>query len=166
MSAAKKTTKKSAAKDAPRGANEHPISRGLGVDAEAIDQSAADREDTTEAAKKAVVKKATAKKATVKPSPAKKAVSKAAPPRAVTRIIARVDVRFGNVLTIRGEGGGLNWTTGQTMKNLSADEWMWETRDADSGIVFKFLVNDEIWAHGEDQTVAAGSTSISTPTFY
>lgn len=144
------------------------------------------KKTTKKAVKKAVakkvakkaVKKTAAKKATVKKTarkaPAKKAAKKVAPrkstaapaSKAVTRIIARVDVRFGNTLFVRGEGGGLSWNTGVPLHNTSSDEWVWETTEADSGIVFKFLVNDEIWANGEDQTVAAGSTSISTPSFY
>ncbi len=108
-------------------------------------------------AKKAVPAKTTSRKTTAGPRPRAKPV---------TRIIARVDVRFGNSLFVRGEGGGLSWTEGRPMENISADEWKWETEEADSGIVFKFLVNDEIWSNGDDQTVAAGSTSISTPSFY
>ncbi|MFP4351200.1 MAG: hypothetical protein ACLFRP_09695 [Puniceicoccaceae bacterium] len=122
---------------------------------------------TAKKAARKAVKKTVAKKA----APAKKTAGRPAavrPPRPkpVTRIIARVDVRFGNSLFIRGEGGGLSWTEGTPMENISSDEWKWETEEADSGIVFKFLVNDEIWSKGEDQTVAAGGTSISTPTFY
>jgi hypothetical protein len=122
------------------------------------------------AVKKTAVKKAPASKAPAK-KVAKKAVKKAATKatpasKAITRIIARVDVRFGNTLYVRGEGGGLSWSQGTPLNNLSSDEWIWETSEADSGIVFKFLVNDEIWANGDDQTVAAGGTSISTPSFY
>lgn len=121
----------------------------------------------TKAVKK-VAKKTAAKKTAAKKSAAEKTAAKKATPRSkpVTRIIARVDVRFGNTLFVRGEGGGLSWTEGSPMENISADEWKWETAEADSGIVFKFLVNDEIWSNGDDQTVAAGSTSISTPSFY
>jgi len=127
-------------------------------------------------AKKAAKKKTVAKKATVKKTVTKKvAAKKAVAPKAAaakkskasaTRIRAKVDVRFGNTLFIRGEGGGLSWTIGTPMKNLAEDEWSWETKTADSGIVFKFLINDEIWANGDDLTVASGGTSISTPTFY
>ncbi len=116
----------------------------------------------TKAVKK-VAKKTVAKKSATKKTAAKKTTPRSKP---VTRIIARVDVRFGNTLFVRGEGGGLSWTEGSPMENISADEWKWETPEADSGIVFKFLVNDEIWSNGDDQTVAAGSTSISTPSFY
>ncbi len=122
------------------------------------------------AAKKAVVKKAATKKSAVKKTARKTVAKKAGAPKSVanppTRVIARVDVSFGNTLFIRGEGGGLSWDLGAPMENISPDEWAWETREADSGVVFKFLVNDEIWAHGEDHTVAAGGTSISTPVFY
>ena len=128
-------------------------------------------------AKKAAAKKAPATKTATKKVAAKKAVAKKAPAAkkaisvkksktSVTRIHAKVDVRFGNTLFIRGEGGGLSWTIGTPMKNLAEDEWSWETKTADSGIVFKFLINDEIWANGDDLTVASGGTSISTPTFY
>lgn len=123
------------------------------------------------AAKKTAVKKTTTKKVAAKKAAVKKTVAKkaAAPKKSkapVTRITAKVDVRFGNTLFIRGEGGGLSWTIGTPMSNLAEDEWSWETKTADSGIVFKFLINDEIWANGDDLTVASGGTSISTPTFY
>ena len=142
MPAAKKTTKKAVAK------------------------KAAKKVASTKKAAKKVVKK-TAPKKVVKKTATKKAAKKTAPAsKTVTKIIARVDVRFGNTLYIRGEGGGLSWNSGTPLKNISDDEWAWESTEADSGIVFKFLVNDEIWANGEDQTVAAGSTSISSPSFY
>ncbi len=145
MSAAKKATKKTVKKAAVKKAAKKVATK-------------------TPAAKKAVKK--AIKKTAVKKVAAKKAASSAPSSKSVTRIIARVDARFGNTLYIRGEGGGLSWTEGVPMENISSDEWKWESTEADSGIVFKFLVNDEIWANGEDQTVAAGSTSISTPSFY
>ncbi|MEM0967438.1 MAG: hypothetical protein AAGJ81_14925 [Verrucomicrobiota bacterium] len=119
---------------------------------------------TTKKVAKKAAKKVTKK--AVKKSATKKAVAKSSSKVPLTRILARVDVRYGNVLYIRGEGGGLSWNEGVPMENVSSDEWKWESAEADSGIVFKFLVNDEIWANGEDHTVAAGATSISTPSFY
>jgi hypothetical protein len=118
------------------------------------------------AAKKVSTKKTAVKKAVAKKTTAKKVATPKKSKASVTRISAKVDVRFGNTLFIRGEGGGLSWTIGTPMKNLSEDDWTWETKTADSGIVFKFLINDEIWANGDDLTVASGGTSISTPTFY
>lgn len=119
------------------------------------------------AAKKAPAKKVAAKKA-VKKAPAKKAVktTKAAAPKIIeTSIIARVDVGFGNSLYIRGEGAGLSWDQGTLLENITPYEWAIKTTSATTPVEFKFLINDEIWSEGENLTVAAGGTSISSPTF-
>ena len=114
-------------------------------------------------AKKAPAKKAPAKKAAApKAKPAKKAAAKKVE---ATNIIARVDVGFGNSLYVRGEGAGLSWEKGVAMDNVSPYEWSFKSTKAKGEVVFKFLINDEIWGEGEDLTVAAGSTSISSPTF-
>ncbi len=82
-----------------------------------------------------------------------------------TTVTARVDVGFGNSLYIRGEGAGLSWDKGVLLENVSPYEWTWTSTKAKSDIEFKFLINDELWAEGEDLTVSAGGTSISTPVF-
>lgn len=131
------------------------------------------------AAKKAPTKKVATKKAVKKavtPTPAKKApakkVAKKAPAKKVaakkvtkTSILARIDVGFGNSLFIRGEGAGLSWGKGTLMDNVTPYEWVFDTTQAKTGVVFKFLINDEIWAEGENLSVSAGGTSISTPSF-
>lgn len=115
------------------------------------------------AAKKAAVKKAPAKKAAVKKTAAKKKTAKkAAAP--LTTVIAKVDIGWGNNLYLRGEGGGLSWDKGILMDCVDGD-WTWSTASAEDGLVFKFVMNDEIWALGEDMTVAAGGTSVSSPSF-
>lgn len=111
-------------------------------------------------AKKAV--KAAAQKAPVKKSPAKKAPAKKA---ATTSIIANVDVGFGNTLYIRGEGAGLSWDKGTALKNDSPYEWSFRTTAAKGEITFKFLINDEAWAEGDNLTVPAGGTSVTSPDF-
>ena len=126
----------------------------------------------TAAKKKTVAKKATAKKAPAKKKVARKQVTakkgvakktkKATHP---TTIIARVDIGFGNELYLRGEGGGLSWDRGVLMDCKDADEWNWTTDQASTGIVFKFLINDELWSLGEDLTVPAGGSSVTTPRF-
>jgi len=117
------------------------------------------------AAKKAPAKKA-AKKVAAKKAPAKKAAKKA-PAKKVekTSIIARVDVGFGNSLYIRGEGAGLSWDKGVQLDNVSPYEWAFATTSAKGDVTFKFLINDEIWADGENLSVAKGGTSISSPVF-
>jgi len=126
-------------------------------------------------AKKAVTKKAPAKKAGTKEAPAKKAATKKKATSAVkrtpakqtaaqTRIIARVDVGFGNALYVRGEGAGLSWNKGTALANVTPYEWTLSCSNKGT-VIFKFLINDELWAEGENITLPAGRESISSPTF-
>jgi len=81
-----------------------------------------------------------------------------------TRVIAKVDVGFGNSLFIRGDGAELSWEKGILMENIGSDEWLWSTKIT-GDLVVKFLINDEIWCQGDDLTLASGTTSASTPAF-
>ena len=123
---------------------------------------------TKKAVKKVAAKKAT-KKVVTKKAPAKKAVAPKAkiPAKKAlkTSITARVDVGFGNQLYIRGAGAGLSWEKGLQLENVSAYEWTFATTKANSDVTFKFLINDELWAEGDNVTVAEGATSISSPVF-
>jgi hypothetical protein len=123
---------------------------------------------TKKAVKKVAAKKAT-KKVVAKKAPAKKPVAPKAkiPSNQVvkTSIIARVDVGFGNQLYIRGTGADLSWERGLQLENVSAYEWAFATTKAKSDVTFKFLINDELWAEGDNVTVAEGATSISSPVF-
>ncbi len=147
----------------------------------AVTKKAAKKSVKKTVAKKAPVKKA-AKKTAAGKAPAKnntstattsgastpaQPVPKKAPAQPVeqTSATARVDVGFGNSLYIRGEGAGLSWDRGVLMENVSPYEWTWKTTRAKSDVEFKFLINDEIWAEGENLTVSPGGASISTPTF-
>ena len=127
---------------------------------------------TKKAVKKVAAKKATKKvvaKKVVKKAPAKKTAAPKAkiPSKQVvkTSIIARVDVGFGNQLYVRGTGAGLSWEKGLPLENVSAYEWTFATTKAKSDVTFKFLINDELWAEGDNIIVAKGATSISSPVF-
>jgi hypothetical protein len=120
-------------------------------------------------AKKAAVKKPAAKKVPAKKAAVKKTAAKKKPaPKKIqlTHITARVDVGFGNQLYIRGENGGLDWERGIIMENISPYEWSFTTHFPADTIEFKFLINDELWAEGDNLKVTAGKESISSPTFY
>ncbi len=107
--------------------------------------------------KKTLTKK-TAKKVAKKASAKKKTEKK-------TKIIAKIDTGFGNVLTIRGEGPGLNWERGVIMDCVKDDEWEWTTKSPTVPFPCKFLVNDEIWSTGEDFIAEPGKTTIFEPEF-
>lgn len=116
------------------------------------------------AVKKATTKKAAAKKAAPKKTAVKKAATKKATPAPLTTIVAQTDVGWGSSIYLRGEGAGLSWDEGVAMDHVDG-AWTWSTTAAKEGVTFKFILNDEAWAVGENLSVAAGGTSISSPTF-
>ncbi len=118
---------------------------------------------TKQPTKKTATKKPAAKKAVAKKTVAKKTTTTKKTLK--TSIVAYVDVGFGNMLYIRGEGAGLSWDKGVLVKNISAAEWVFDTTKATGTVTFKFLINDQIWAEGDDLTLKAGSKSVSSPQF-
>jgi membrane protein involved in colicin uptake len=137
----------------------------------AVKKVAPTKAPTKKVAKKVAAKKTPAKTAVKAKAPAaKKAPAKASTGSAQrkvekTSIFARVDVGFGNSLYIRGQGAGLSWDQGVQLDNVSPYEWAFTSTQAKGDISIKFLINDEIWAEGENITVAKGGTSISSPVF-
>ena len=131
------------------------------------------KKPTTKKAVKKVAAKTATKKVVAKKVAKKAPTKKAAAPKAKisskqvvkTSIIARVDVGFGNQLYIRGAGAGLSWEKGLPLENVSAYEWAFATTKAKSDVTFKFIINDELWAEGDNIIVAKGAASISSPVF-
>lgn len=109
-------------------------------------------------AKKAVVKKVAAKKVA-----AKKVAAKAA--AKVTTVIAKIDAGFGNELFIRGSAGGLSWDAGTLMKNVSTDEWVWQSESVSDEVEFKILINDSQWSIGPNAIAFSGTTLVIEPLF-
>ncbi len=72
---------------------------------------------------------------------------------------------YGNWLFIRGEGEGLSWESGLPLTCVDANTWVWTLKEAKRPARFKLLLNDQIWAEGEDLTVQPGTTLAVTPTF-
>ncbi len=82
-----------------------------------------------------------------------------------TVIQARINIGFGNVLHIRGEGAGLSWDEGTVMDCVADDLWQVTLPESSRTVVFKFLVNDLTWNTGPDYTVAGGTSVTLTPEF-
>lgn len=89
----------------------------------------------------------------------------AATPAAFTVVTAKVDVGFGNALYLRGEGPGLSWNKGLALKNAGSEEWTISLPRAARPIVFKFLLNDEVWSQGEDYKADPGTLAVLRPEF-
>lgn len=100
------------------------------------------------------------------PAPAPAAAIKEVARKAVTTTItAKIDVGFGNTITIRGEGPGLSWDTGLLMTNLGSDLWEVQLGESARPFIFKFLVNDLSWSTGPDYVLESGVSVLLKPTF-
>ncbi|HOW68484.1 MAG TPA: hypothetical protein P5186_06230 [Candidatus Paceibacterota bacterium] len=99
-------------------------------------------------------------------SPAARAIAIPAPEPKVTTIAAKIDIGYGNVLFIRGQGDGLSWDKGAALRCVDASTWMWSSDRAQSKVVFKLLINDQVWSQGDDLVVEAGTKAEIVPVFH
>ncbi len=83
----------------------------------------------------------------------------------VTIIEAKMDVGFGNSLFIRGQGAGLSWDKGQPLNCADGTTWMWSTKEAKEELMFKLVLNDQVWAAGDDIVVEPGKRIEVVPKF-
>ncbi len=84
--------------------------------------------------------------------------------RPVTTIEAKVDVGFGNNLFVRGEGPGLSWEHGVPLKCVDPQTWQFSI-PANDKLKFKLLLNDAVWAKGEDLVASPGQRIQIAPAF-
>ena len=82
-----------------------------------------------------------------------------------TTIVAQIDIGFGNILYVRGSGGGLSWDQGLPMENATADQWKITLGKTTKPLTYKFLVNDLTWSAGEDYVIEPGTTVTLVPSF-
>jgi hypothetical protein len=82
-----------------------------------------------------------------------------------TRITLKFDVGFSNALYLRGQGANLSWEKGILLKNVNADEWIWETNVPFTFCEFKVLVNDDTYEIGQNHTLTCGASICYTPQF-
>ncbi len=85
--------------------------------------------------------------------------------KAMTQVRIHANVGFGNFLAIRGQGAGLSWDKGVALKNLGADEWVWETDASFKDCEFKVLLNDQRYEEGENHRLKKGENMHYTPRF-
>lgn len=83
-----------------------------------------------------------------------------------TRITVKYDAGFPNQLYIRGQGANLSWNKGEPLKNVKADEWIWETEGPITHSEFKILINDHIYENGDNHHLKEGCSLVHTPRFY
>jgi hypothetical protein len=101
----------------------------------------------------------------ISPSATTAAKAEAGSREPLTRVEAKIDVGFGNALFIRGQGQGLSWDKGLPLSTVDATTWKWSTTEAKDQLSFKLLVNDQVWAKGDDVVVEAGKSIQLAPVF-
>ena len=79
-------------------------------------------------------------------------------------IEALIDVGYGNTLYLRGHGRGLNWDHGVPLKCVDSTTWVW-SGPVDDQVRFKLLLNDSVWAQGDDLVAAPGQKIQVAPAF-
>ena len=117
---------------------------------------------------KAAVKKTTTKKAATRKSPVRKTATKAKAKGSTspdTRISARTDIGFGNILYLRGDGPGLSWEHGVPMDCDKNSVWNWTAATTAKAFTYKVLVNDVSWSVGEDFVAHPGMDNKTHPAF-
>jgi hypothetical protein len=79
-------------------------------------------------------------------------------------IEARIDVGFGNRLFLRGQGEGLSWDRGTPLECVDSQTWRLIVPSKDK-LQFKLLINDSVWAKGEDVVATPGKRVELVPAF-
>ncbi len=103
----------------------------------------------------------TSAKTAVKAAPVQKPIVAATTP---ITIEARIDVGFGNRLFLRGQGEGLSWDRGTPLECVDSQTWRLIVPSKDK-LQFKLLINDSVWAKGEDVVVTPGKRVELVPAF-
>jgi len=93
------------------------------------------------------------------------AAGSAARAREGIAITAQLDIGFGNLLFLRGEGGGLSWESGTQLECAFDDQWTINLVPVYGPVTFKFLINDLMWSEGENIVLEPGTSVVLTPTF-
>jgi hypothetical protein len=106
-----------------------------------------------------------AKKTPVASKPVAAAPAVKTAPAPATKIVAQIDIGFGNTLYVRGEGSGLSWEKGVPLECVSDDQWALSLAETSRPIVFKFLINDLTWSSGDDYVAQPGGAVVVTPAF-
>ena len=96
--------------------------------------------------------------------PARSITPRTAAPAPTTTIEASIDVGFGNHLFVRGQGAGLSWERGTPLACVDGQTWRWSAPTSEN-LTFKLLLNDKVWAQGEDIVVTPGKSIGVAPRF-
>lgn len=76
------------------------------------------------------------------------------------------DTDFGNNIAIRGDGAGLNWSSGVSATWTTGNIWVLSTQPSAGGFEFKPLFNDTNWSIGANYVVPDGNAVVDVYPFF
>lgn len=76
------------------------------------------------------------------------------------------DTGFGNAISIRGDGAGLSWSSGQAATWTPGNVWVYSTPPGAGGFSFKPLLNDAAWSVGANYVVPSGTSVVHVYPFF
>lgn len=104
--------------------------------------------------------------ATAPATPAPATTGAIATKKASTKVVACVDVGFGNHLYIRGDAKDLDWKKGMKMSCApDGSSWIITFDNLSAPVEIKFLINDKIWNDGENLVAMPATENIFNPVF-
>jgi hypothetical protein len=83
---------------------------------------------------------------------------------AVSTLDVKIDVGYGNTIFLRGQGSGLTWDHGVALSCVDGRTWRWSGK-LNSPVTFKVLINDQVWAAGNDLVLTPGQKLEVAPQF-
>ena len=81
-------------------------------------------------------------------------------------IYVHYDTGWGNNITVRGDGGGLNWTSGTAATWTNGNAWHVSTPTSGGGFSFKPLLNDSTWSIGANYSVPSANSTVHVYPFF
>ncbi|MCJ8272482.1 MAG: alpha/beta hydrolase-fold protein [Psychrosphaera sp.] len=81
-------------------------------------------------------------------------------------IYVHYDTGWGNNITLRGDGGGLNWSSGKAAQWTNGNAWHISTPPSGGGFQFKPLLNDQDWSIGANYSVPDGASQVHVWPFF
>ena len=82
-----------------------------------------------------------------------------------TQVAAKIELGKENALYIRGHGEGLRWDRGLRLACIDSGTWVWAVRRATQPIEFHLLLDDLIWARGDNLVLEPGRVVELRPDF-
>jgi hypothetical protein len=78
---------------------------------------------------------------------------------------ARAELGPGHTLFVRGQGAGLSWQRGTPLLQVDPGTWIWPNDQPEEAVVCQLLLDDQIWAKGENLVLEAGDRVEIAPDF-